>query len=379
MKNYFIAPILVVFSLFAFNTALAIEEQKAPDFLSSKVEYNDYTNNGKQRAYRLGANDIISIFVYDFKEFDHEKIRVQPDGNIIISPLGSIYVAGKSVNELHDILVEKYKFYLKNPQVTIRLDYLKPFIAYVTGNVLKPGGYELNTDTTTHYPYSSTNLDLLKIQRKNPLLSNLLVAAGGVKFDTDLENITITNKFDNANFKVNLLKIIENGDTEQDIYLVAGDVIGVPKLPTPLLVSEENYKKYATSTFSPKEVPIKVFGYVSTPGLVKLDSSASITINSAIMQAGGYLTDAAYAPKKIYLSRADASGKLVTKEVNPMLNDIIVMPNDIVYVPEKPRPLIAKSFEAATKIMTPFLMFTNTYNNGALMFNPKRYNVIMGR
>lgn len=155
-----------------------------------------------------------------------------------------------------------------------------------------------------------------------------------------------------------------------------GDVVTVPKLPTPLAVDEEKYKKYVTSTYSPRVVPVKVFGYVTNPGLVSLDSSASITLNSAIMSAGGYLTDAAYAPKKVFISRADVSGKLVTKEVNPMSNDIMVMPNDIIFVPEKPRPLIARAFEAVTKILTPFNLFANTYNNWALMKNPTRYQVI---
>jgi len=141
-------------------------------------------------------------------------------------------------------------------------------------------------------------------------------------------------------------------------------------------VSEEKYIKYATSTFSPKTIPVKVFGYVSRPGLIKLDNSASITLNSAIMAAGGYLTDAAYAPKKVYISRADASGKLVTKVVNPMSNDIVVMPNDIVYVPEKTRPLIGKAFDAMYKVLVPFNAAANTYNNGALMFSPTRYQVI---
>ena len=94
------------------------------------------------------------------------------------------------------------------------------------------------------------------------------------------------------------------------------------------------------------------------------------------MSAGGYVADAAYAPKKVYISRADASGKLVTRVVNPMSKDIVVMPNDIVYVPEKPRPLIGKAFDAMFKVLAPFNAAANTYNNGALMFDPKRYQVI---
>lgn len=275
---------MIILSLLI-STASWAEDNDMVDvrIIQSKLEYN---SNNHSREYILGANDTISIFVYDAEEFNQDKIRVQPDGNIIITPLGSIKASGKTLEELHTLLVNKYKFYLKEPQVTIRLDQTKPFVAYIRGAVLNPGSYELNTDTSSHYPFASSDLSVLQIERKSPLLSNLLVVAGGVKFDADLEHIKISNKTNNSEFEVNLMKILENGDINQDVYLMAGDIITVPSLPTPLAVSEEHYKKYMTSTFSPKYVPVKVFGYVTKPGLIKLDSSASITINSAIMSAG---------------------------------------------------------------------------------------------
>lgn len=366
--------ILVLLNVFV-GIAANSEEQNVVNvrLIQSRLEYNA---NDHAREYLLGPNDVISILIYDNKEMDQERIRIQPDGNIIIAPLGFVKASGKTIDELNKLLVERYKFYLKDPQLTIRLDQTRPFVAYITGAVLNPGGYELNTDTSNYYPAGVNSFSDVQIARRSPLLSNLIVAAGGVKFDADFEHIKIINKNTNDTFEVNLLEILDSQDTRQDIYLMAGDVVTIPKLPTPLAVREDNYIKYATSTFSPKYVPIKVFGYVQKPGLVQLDSKASITLNTAIMEAGGYLTDAAYAPTRVYLSRADASGKLVTKVVNPMKNDIVVMPNDIVYVPEKTRPLIAKAFEAMNKILTPVNTFANTYNNWALMFNPTRYQVI---
>ncbi len=373
--KYICVIIILLFLAFCTCFPASAEEQGIVDvhLIQSGLEYDA---NQHSREYLLGPNDVISIFVYDADEFDQERIRVQPDGNIIITPLGAVKVSGKSVDELNKLLIKEYKLYLKNPQLTIRLDQSRPFVAYVTGNVLNPGGYELNTDTTAVYPAGVNAFSDVQITRRSPLLSNLLVAAGGAKFDSDFERVKITNSNTHYSFEVNLLNILENKDTREDIYLMAGDVVNIPKLPTPLAVSEEKYVKYVTSTFSPRRIPVKVFGYVQNPGLVQLDSSASITLNSALMAAGGYLTDAAYAPKKVYISRADASGKLVTKTVNPMVNDIVVMPNDIVYVPEKIRPLIAKAFEAMTKLITPINAFANSYNNAALMFNPTRYQVI---
>ena len=136
------------------------------------------------------------------------------------------------------------------------------------------------------------------------------------------------------------------------------------------------YKKYASSTFSPKLIPVKVFGYVNRPGLIKLDSSQSLNLSSAIISAGGYLADSAYAPGKVYVSRVDVSGKLVTTVVNPKSNDITLMPNDIVYVPEKVRPLAGKAFDYMTRVFIPANTFASTYNNWALMFDPHRYQVI---
>lgn len=374
MKKTTIFIIMLLFlGLYTSYPLKAEENTINARLIESRLEYDA---NAYSREYLLGPNDIISILVYDEKDMNQEEIRVQPDGNIILAPVGQIKAAGKTVEELHTLLVKKYKYYLKDPQITIRLDKTRPFVAYITGNVLNPGGYELNTDTSSYYPGGTNTFSDVQISRRSPLLSNLLVASGGVKFDTDLEHIKITNKNRHDFFEVNLMDILNHQDSRQDIYLMSGDVVTVPKLPTPLAVSEANYIKYATSTFSPKYIPVKVFGYVQKPGLVKLDSSASITLNSALMEAGGYLTDAAYAPKKVYISRADASGKLVTRKVNPMANDIIVMPNDIVYVPEKARPLIAKAFDAMAKILNPINGFANTYNNWALMFNPTRYQVI---
>lgn len=373
-KKYFTVITLVLLSLFTINTAQADDGGLIDaKIINSGVEYNSANH---ARDYVLGVNDVISIFVYDSEEFDHEKIRILPDGNIILAPLGPIKAAGKTIEDLHNILVDKYKFYLKEPLVTIRLDQSRPFVAYITGAVLNPGSYELNTDTSDHRAFNSQDVYKIQVERKSPLLSNLLVAAGGIKFDADLEHVKITNPKTNTNFDINLMDIIEKGDVTQDIYLMEGDVVSVPSLPTPFAVDEEKYKKYITSTFSPRYIPVRVFGYVTNPGLIKLDSSAAITLNSAIMSAGGYLTDAAYAPREVFISRPDKSGKLVTRKVNPMKSDIVVMPNDIVYVPEKARPLIAKAFEAVTKVLMPFNAYANTYNNWALMSNPTRYQVI---
>ena len=376
MKKYLLL-LIVWFSagLHGVNVFAANDYENLSQINNSQHKLTSVISNTVSRKYVLGANDVLSIYVYDSPEFNQENVRVHPDGKIVIEPLGTIQVAGITIDELHDLLVEKYKYYLNDPRVSIKLDQTKPFIVYVTGAVLNPGSYEIDTDTAKTPSNINANPET-QIERKAPLLSNVLVAAGGILYDADLEHIKITNQADKNEIKVNLLNLLENGNSTEDIYLMAGDSIYVPKLPTPLAVNEQKYRKFAGATFSQRSVPVKVFGYVNSPGLVKLDSSQSLNINSAITAAGGYLTDSAYPPKKVYLSRVDTSGKLVTTVVNPMGNDVMLMPNDIVYVPEKVRPLVGKAFDYLTRVINPIDGYANAYNNWALMFSPKRYQVI---
>ncbi|HBH18783.1 MAG TPA: hypothetical protein DDX14_07600, partial [Cyanobacteria bacterium UBA9579] len=305
--------------ILAFMLGLQSLQVKADEFDYDAINNNDRLSlrldqSFTTRKYILGPNDIISISIYNVPEFDQKNIRVQPDGRLIITPLGSLKVTGLTLDELHDLLVQKYSHYLINPQVSINLDESRPFIVYITGAVANPGSYELNT-STNDYRYIQTTKPEISIERKTPLLSNMLVAAGGINHDADLERVQITNNIDGTKYEVNLLKLLEKGDSAQDIYLMAGDSVHVPQLSTPLAISSEKYKKYASATFSPRTVPVKVFGYVNNPGLIRLDPADSLNLNSAITAAGGYLSDSAYAPNKVYLSRLDSNGKLVTTVV----------------------------------------------------------------
>lgn len=354
------------------NAALEKPEVSEKNKVSEKPKASLYANKGfVARKYILGPNDVINISIYNVPELNQEKIRVQPDGKIILTPLGTIEAAGLSIDEFNQLLTEKYKYYLKDPKISTTLVESRPFIVYVSGAVVSPGSYEINTNNQNYL----TNTEI-QVERKSPLLSNVLIASGGLSYDADLEHVQIFNNIDKSTYEVNLLDLLEKRDVNQDIYLMAGDSIHVPKVVSPLAISEEKYKKYSNATFSQKTVPVKVLGYVNEPGLIQLDSSQSLNLNSAISSAGGYINTSAYPPKKVFLSRVDASGKLVTRVINPMSNDVALMPNDIVYIPDKPRPMLGKAVDYATRLMSPINTTAATYNNWALMFNPTRYQVV---
>lgn len=372
---YFILllTLLVVGSLKAI--AKNPEYEVYPSTTSNKTFFLTEKKSFIARNYILGPNDVIKIKFFSTPEFDIESLRVPPDGEVALAHIGSLEIAGLTLVQLQEILEKKYKFYIKNPQISVTLIESKPFIVYVSGAVIKPGSYELDTNTSDSQFVNSTISDI-RILRKTPLLSNVIIAAGGLAYDADLENVVVSNNIDNSRFEINLLELIENGDSNQDIYLMPGDSVFIPKVITPLVIDDSKYKKYISSSISQKSIPVKIIGYVNKPGLINLDSSQSFNINSAIASAGGYMNDSPYPPSKIYLSRIDNNGRLIVKTINPMSKDVVLMPNDIIYVPEKLRPTLGRAFDFLGRILNPVNNFANSYNNWALMFDPTRYQVV---
>lgn len=329
------------------------------------------------RKYRLGPNDVLAVSVYDSPEFSQQDLLVQPDGNVTLAPFGSVQVAGLTIDELQADLSDRLKYYLKDPHVTVKIQHTKPFQVYVTGAVLRPGAYEMVTDMLRMQMVTNTPMNPgVLIERKLPLLTNVLVASGGLRYDADVEHIKVHNRFDDTTYEVNLLDLLQGNNASQDLFMIAGDSVEVPKLLTPYAVSDEKYKAMLGSSVFQKEIPVRVFGYVNKPGLIMLDGAQSANLNSAISEAGGYLsTEASYAPTRVYVSRVDGNGHLATREVDPRHEDMTLRPNDVVYIPNKITPRIGHAFDYLARVVVPLGAIAASGNSWALLFNPTRYTV----
>lgn len=355
------------------STAYSVEEVPSANEKPANTIKSGVNVNVINRSYALGAGDTISI-LFNAPEFDMPNVKINPDGRISLKYFGSTKVDGYTVEDFEKLLRSKYMEYIKDPKPSVSIIERRAFVAFIFGCVLNPGLQEISDRQYQQSPLSIK--PEVVIDRRSPYLSNLLLAAGGVTHDADIEHVKISNEADGTNFEVNLLELLD-GDKHQDIFLMPGDVVFVPKLPNIIAIDPDKYQKIANATFSPKSVPIRVFGYVNSPGLKQLDPSRSLNLNSAIAAAGGYTINSPYPTKYVIISRVDRSGRVVTNKVNPMKNDIALLPNDIVYVPEKPRQVVGKAFDYAARMITPVSMFASGYNNWALMFDPRRYTTVI--
>lgn len=70
----------------------------------------------------LSPGDTLSVFVYGEPEFTQSQILVRPDGNITVEPFGEIKAVGLSVSDLAATLKYKFKIYLLDPKVSVKLN-----------------------------------------------------------------------------------------------------------------------------------------------------------------------------------------------------------------------------------------------------------------
>jgi protein involved in polysaccharide export with SLBB domain len=90
--------------------------------------------------YRLGAGDKIRVVVLQDTEFSGD-YEVNATGGISARMLGPVQVAGMTLNQVEDMLRERYKAggYLVSPRLSVELVSTRPF--YILGEVTRSGAF----------------------------------------------------------------------------------------------------------------------------------------------------------------------------------------------------------------------------------------------
>jgi polysaccharide biosynthesis/export protein len=220
----------------------------------------------------------------------------------------------------------------------------------IIGEVSKPGTYSMKADT----PAAGTNGRF-----SLPTLTEALRLAGGSTASADASRIVVQRLTRNGppqRIAVNLLKLLNAGDTTQDLTLQNGDTI---YLPTDPIIGSAGSRQLAASSFGPQVLnPIKVaiVGQVNRPGTYNIrgesnaSGSATIqnanftppTVTQAIQSAGGIRPTADV--RKIKLLRFNRDGQGQAKTINlwalltqgDVSQDLALQEGDRIVIPEIP-------------------------------------------
>lgn len=102
---------------------------------------------GVADGYRVAAEDVLKITVFDEPDLSLEEARIGSDGAIAMPLIGDVTVAGLTTEQvarhIERLLADGY---LKKPRVSVAINEYRQF--YVHGEVEKPGGYSYQDGLT---------------------------------------------------------------------------------------------------------------------------------------------------------------------------------------------------------------------------------------
>lgn len=249
-------------------------------------------------GYRIGAEDVIQITVYDQPDLSIT-VKVSPDGYIPFPLLGRIKADGFTGRELEtDVEKRLLNDYLNNPLVSILIKEYRSRKIYVLGGVSNPGMYELTKGITL----------LEALSRAGGLSNNAARHAVITRSKKQHENNTIEEPI-----KIDLKRLLDEGDTSLNIRINDGDVIQIP----------------STNSYF-------VFGEVKSPGLYSIDKD--LTILQAITRAGGFTKIAAPSRTKVIRGK-NGDEETIKVDISDIIKgekekDIFIKADDIVVIPE---------------------------------------------
>ena len=216
---------------------------------------------GEGKAYSIGPSDVIDIVVWNHPELalTPAGYNVSPDGLIQFPLLGTFKIAGLTETQARDALTRQLSKFVKNPQITLRVQAYRAGRVYVDGEVNTPGLQVINDIAMT--------------------LPEALSRAGGLRGTADQSNVAVIRN--GVTTLVNIPQLVKLGVNPSRILLAPGDLVRV--------ASRDDAKVY-------------VMGEVTRPMSLPL-RNGRLTLNEALGESGG-VNGSSGDPRQIYVVRS---------------------------------------------------------------------------
>lgn len=160
--------------------------------------------------YTLRAGDVLELQYRYTPEFN-QTVTVLPDGYINLNIVGDVRVTDLTVEQAHDLIVQRAQACLNDPELNLILKQFQQPYVVVAGEVNKPGKLDLRENTTA---------------------MQAVLMSGGFLPSAQSGQVLLFRKIngDTAEIKVlNLTRLHKTSDLERDIQLESGDMLFVPR------------------------------------------------------------------------------------------------------------------------------------------------------
>jgi polysaccharide export outer membrane protein len=159
--------------------------------------------------YHLHAGDKLDVSVWKETEMQRPVVVIAPDGRFSFPLAGEIVAAGKTVTEVRQEIEAKLGKYIPDAVVTVGISEVGGNVAYVIGQVAKPGVFVMNPAIN--------------------VLQALSLAGGGTPY-AKMDSIIVIRGSQSAQrvLPFHFNQVSSGRDLEQNVVLESGDVVLVP-------------------------------------------------------------------------------------------------------------------------------------------------------
>jgi polysaccharide export outer membrane protein len=151
--------------------------------------------------------DVNFTFSPDF----NQTLTVQPDGYVALKGAGTMFVEGLTIPQMRETVAKAYGSFLHDPEITVTLkDFDKPYFL-ASGEVARPGKYELRGDLT---------------------VNEAVAMAGGFTQQARHSQVVLFRRISAyvaESHVIDLKKMLDSRNLNEDLHLQPGDFIFVPQ------------------------------------------------------------------------------------------------------------------------------------------------------
>jgi protein involved in polysaccharide export with SLBB domain len=160
--------------------------------------------------YRLTKSDVVDAN-FTFSPDFNQSLTVQPDGFVALKGAGTIFAEGLTLPQLQQSMANAYRSFLRDPEITLTLkDFDKPYFL-ASGEVARPGKYELRGDLT---------------------VNEAIAIAGGFTQQARHSQVVLFRRVSSDLTETHVLdlkQMLDSRDLREDLHLRPGDFIFVPQ------------------------------------------------------------------------------------------------------------------------------------------------------
>ena len=162
-----------------------------------------------QTDYKIHAGDQLLVGIYDDPKMPPITVVVTPDGKFSFPLIGILMAGGKTPEQLRVEMENKLRKFVAEPVVTVSITEVKGNVAYVIGQVTKPGPIVMNPAVN--------------------ILQALSIAGGGNPY-AKMDSIIVIRNASGGQRVMNFRygQVSSGKSLEQNVQLESGDVVVVP-------------------------------------------------------------------------------------------------------------------------------------------------------